>query len=396
MSVITAQNSAMQAIADSYVAAGNYSGIQWSVEVAGEVALAGNAGYADVGQKTPIPEDAIYRIYSMTKPIISVLALILVQQGKLRLYDMLAQYDSRFRRMRVLTPDGDILPAVRPITVEDLMTHRSGFTYEFIHGCHVAPYYREACIIGDGDRSLDEMMGALSAQPLAFQPGSQWRYGVSTDALAHVCQRAGDKPLADLLRELIFEPLGMQDTGFEVVRSQLGRLMPMYGVGDLLALPALDITPQTLEPMNIDDMYPHHKPQTFQRGGHGLFSTLLDYAAFAQMLVDGRSLEGKTMLSKVTHDMLRANRLPPSQLPIKIGPNAMPGYGWGLIGRVMLDRGQALSMTGEGEFGWAGAASTYFWVDSAARMSGVIMSQYLGATMPLADDMRTAAYQVLS
>jgi len=385
----------MAEVAAGYVAGQKFSGIEWQVEVDGTTALSGQVGYADALQQTPIPEGALYRIYSMTKPIVSVLALILMEQGKLRLYDMLAQYDARFAQMRVLTPEGDIHPALRPITVEDLMTHRSGFTYEFIHGCHVAQYYRAANVIADGERSLDDMMAALAAQPLAFQPGAQWRYGVSTDALAHVCQRAADRPLAELLQEYIFEPLGMQDTAFEVPADKLHRLMPMFGVGDLSGVPPMELTPQALMPMDVDVMYPHDKPATFQRGGHGLFSTLADYAAFARMLIDGRAPDGRPLLSAATHAMLQQNRLPGSQVPIKIGPNAMPGYGWGLIGRVMLDRGQALTLTGDAEFGWAGAASTYFWVDAQARMSGVIMTQFLGASLPLSDDMRTAAYQAL-
>lgn len=382
-------------LANGYVAAKKYSGIEWQVEVDGDVFLSGRSGFADALSQSPIPDGALYRIYSMTKPIVSVLALILMEQGKLRLYDMLAQYDPRFSQMRVLSADGDIQPAMRPITVDDLITHRSGFTYEFIHGCHIAQYYRQADIIADGTRSLEDMMGALAQQPLAFHPGAGWRYSVSTDALAHVCQRAADKPLADLLQELIFAPLGMHDTAFEVPADKLDRLMPMFGVGDLRAVPPLEVTPQTLEPMDVEDMYPHNQANTFQRGGHGLFSTLADYSAFARMLIDGKNPDGQPILSRTTHQMLQQNRLSPDMVPIKVGPNALPGYGWGLIGRVMLDQGQALTLTGDGEFGWAGAASTHFWVDAKEKMSGVIMTQFLGASLPLADDLRSAAYQAL-
>ncbi len=383
-------------VADGYVAAGKYAGIEWRVDVDGEVLSAGQSGVADVAAGRAIPADALNRIYSMTKPIVSVLALILIEQGKLRLYDMLAQFDRRFANLRVLTSGGDIQPLLKPVTVEDLLTHRGGFTYEFIHGCHVAQYYREAEIIGDSSRSLDDMMGALAEQPLAFQPGSHWRYSVCTDVLAHVCQRAADRPLGELLQEHIFAPLGMVDTGFGVAADKLDRLMPMYGVGDLRALPPLEITPQTLEPMDADDMYPHDKPEVFQRGGHGLFSTLTDYAAFARMLIDGRAADGTPILSRAMHTMLQANRIPAEQLPIKIGPNVLAGYGWGLTGRVLLDPGQATVLSGEGEFGWAGAASTHFWVDPRERMTGVIMTQYLGASLPLADDLRAAAYQALA
>ena len=114
------------------------------------------------------------------------------------------------------------------------------------------------------------------------------------------------------------------------------------------------------------------------------------------MLVDGQGDAAEPLLSGATFQLIQANRIPPSQRPLAIGPNVLPGYGWGLIGRVLLDQGQAVGLTGDGEYGWAGAASTYFWSDPSTKMSGVIMTQYLGATMPLADDMRTAAYQALT
>ena len=358
------RTSRMQAVADAFVADEKFAGIEWQVEQHGQPLLSGQAGVADVADNKPIPDGALYRIYSMTKPIVSVLALILVEQGKLRLYDFLQQYDARFGKLRVLTPDGAILPLVRPIMVEDLLTHRAGFSYEFIHGCHISQYYRQAQIIADGTRSLDDMMGALSEQPLAFQPGSNWRYSVCTDVLAHVCQRATGQSMTALLDEYIFSPLGMTDTGYRVPPDKQNRLMSMYGVGDLRAIPALDPIPQELLPMDVDDMHPLDHAN-FQRGGHGLYSTLADYSAFASMLVNGKAASGETILSSQMHKMLQANRIPSEQLPLRIGPNVLPGYGWGLVGRVMLDQGQALGLTAQGEFGWAGAAATYFWVDPA-------------------------------
>ncbi len=384
----------MQAVADRYVDDKKFAGIEWQVQVGGEEFLSGRAGVADVASARPIPDGALYRIYSMTKPVVSVLALILIEQGKLRLYDLVQQFDPSFAKLRVLTAQGQVQPLLRPVMVEDLLTHRAGFSYEFIPGCHVSQYYREAEIIADGSRSLAAMMAALAEQPLAFQPGSAWRYSVCTDVLAHVCERAGGGSLAELLHIHIFAPLGMQDTAFTVPADKRERLMSVYGVGDLRALPALDITPQVLEPMDVDDMHPLDNPD-FQRGGHGLYSTLADYSAFARMLLSGRADDGRVLLSRNMLSLLRSNRIPAAQLPLSIGPNVLAGYGWGLIGRVMMDLGQAMALSGEGEFGWAGAASTYFWVDPAERMSGVIMTQFLGATLPLSDDMRAAAYQAL-
>ncbi len=386
----------VQAVADRYIADELFAGMEWRVDAGGETVLSGRAGVADVATRQSIPDRAIYRIYSMTKPIVSFLALQLIEQGKLRLYDMLAQFDSAFATQRVLTADGAVQNVQAPITVEHLLTHRAGFTYDFLPGCHVAPYYREADIIADGSRSLAEMMAMLAEQPLAFQPGSSWRYSVCTDVLAHVCQIAGNDTLGNLLRDNVFEPLSMTSTGFGVSAEDTARLMPMYGVGDLSALPSLDIEPQVLEPASVEEQYPADQPGRFQRGGHGLFATLDDYAAFARMLISGKTDAGERLVSSTMHEMLQTNRIPAAQLPLAIGPNVLPGYGWGLLGRVMLDHGQAMSLTGLGEFGWAGAASTYFWVDPTAQMSGVLMTQYLGATTPLTDDFRSAVYQALA
>lgn len=381
-------------IAARYVAAGNYSGIEWLVEHRGERLTDGRTGYADAERRTPIPDGAIYRIYSMTKPVVSVLALQLIEQGRLRLYDPVAAFDARFARPRVLLPTGQLLPANRPITVEDLLTHRAGFTYEFISGCHLAPSYQRARISSDGTCSLDEMMRRLAELPLAFQPGSQFRYSVATDVLAHVLERAAHRPLDELLAEHLFGPLGMEDTAFHVPTDKRQRLMPMFGVTDLSELAPLEPRPQVLTPADVDSMYPCDCRE-FRRGGHGLFSTLSDYARFARLLLTGRNATGDVLLSRKMLEMMRTNRIPPQQLPLTIGMQPLPGYGWGLGVRVMLDVGQAQSLTSAGELGWAGAASTYFFVDPREELIGVFMTQYLGATLPLTDDLRAAAYQMI-
>lgn len=331
----------------------------------------------------------------MTKPVVSLLATKLIEQGRLRLYDMVAQYDSRFAQMQVLGSDGSIQPANRLLTVEDLLTHRAGMTYEFIHGCHVAQYYREARINADGRATLDDMMQRLSELPLAFQPGTQLRYSVSIDVLAQIIERATGQTLDVLLHEQIFAPLGMTDTAFHVPSEKADRVMPMYGQ-ELLGVPALTATDHELVPLDIEEMHPLCAPDTFRRGGLRLYSTLRDYLAFARMLLDGKTADRDVLVSRKMLETVRANRIPPEQLPLAIGPNVLHGYGWGLIGRVMLGPGRAMSLSGSGEYGWAGAATTYFWSDPDESMYGVIMSQYLGATLPMTDDMRNAAYQALA
>jgi CubicO group peptidase (beta-lactamase class C family) len=172
--------------------------------------------------------------------------------------------------------------------------------------------------------------------------------------------------------------------------------MPMFGVKD-----SKDLTPlnpprtQDLTPVDIEDMSPSTN-ENIVRGGHGLFSTLDDYAKFARMLLTGQGPGGELILSRKMLEMSKANRIPASQLPLKIGINPLLGYGWGLTGRVMIDVGQARSLTNAGEFGWAGAATTYFWVNPVEDMIGVFMTQYLGSILPLSDDMRSAAYQMLA
>ncbi len=381
-------------IAARYTAARKYSGIEWLVEHRGELLAQGRAGYADAGTRSPIPDGAIYRIYSMTKPIISVLALMLMEEGRLRLFDLVSTFNPAFANMQVLLPSGQLRPAERPIMVEDLMTHRAGFSYEFITGCHIAPLYQSEKISSDGLCSLDAMMERLAELPLAFQPGSQFRYSVATDVLAHVIERATERPLDELLDEYLFQPLGMRDTAFYVPEEKRGRLMPMFGVADVSEFAPLHPRPQELTPADVSTMYPCDRSD-FRRGGHGLFSTTDDYVRFARMLLNGKDPDGRTLLSRKTLEMMRANRIPPHQLPLTVGMKELPGYGWGLGVRVMLDVGKAMALTSPGELGWSGAASTYFFVDPAEELIGVFMTQYLGAVLPLNEDLRAAAYQML-
>ena len=323
------------------------------------------------------------------------MALMLIEAGRLRLYDFLPQFNRAFAMMKVLSPDGTLAPAHRMITVEDLLTHRAGFTYEFITGCHIAPGYDAIALSEDGTVSLDEMMAKLATQPLAFQPGSQFRYSVATDVLAHVIEKATGERLDDLLEAHLFTPLKMNDTGFRLAQESQDRLMPMFGVDNIRALSPLNPpSAQTLTAIDVESMYPS-SDSNFIRGGHGLFSTTSDYLKFSTMLLDGKTPDGDVLLSRTMLKMMQANRIPANQLPLKIGIGALPGYGWGLSGRVMMDTGHAMSLTNNGEFGWAGAAATYFWVDPSEAMVGVIMTQYLGSILPLSDELRTAAYQML-
>lgn len=193
---------AVTKLVENYISSERYSGIEWRIAQRDDILSEGRVGYANFEQKSPIPEDAVYRIYSMTKPIISVLALMLIERGRLHLYDPLLAYDPRFRSLMVLHTNGAIEPANSPITVEHLLTHRAGFSYEFLLGCPIAPYYRAAGLLDNGARPFDDVMGALAELPLAFHPGSDWRYSVATDVLAHVIERATGERIDELLKNI--------------------------------------------------------------------------------------------------------------------------------------------------------------------------------------------------
>jgi CubicO group peptidase (beta-lactamase class C family) len=382
----------ISAVAEHYVDSGGFSSIEWAVDVNGSSLSAGKIGKADQKTGADVPDGALYRIFSMTKPLVSVLALQLIEQGRLNFFDTVPQFDERFSRMRVLTQEGEFQAATRPITVEDLLTHRAGFTYEFIYGCHIAQYYREAKI-GYNDDDLDELMGRLAALPLGFHPGTKWGYGMSTDVLAHVIERATGSGVDTLLAEHILEPLGMEDTAYYVPEEKQSRLITMYGRDGFVTAPVVVIPKQQLTPVDCTPYYPVNS-KTFRRGGIGLYSTLADYRKFATMMLDGKSAGGDVLLSRKMVEMMSVNRVPSHQQPGRgLGP--MKGYGWGLVGRLFMDPGQAGNLSSVGEFGWAGGASTFFWVDPVERMTGVLMTQQLGASLPLANDLRTAAYQAL-
>ena len=383
---------AVSALVENYVAQERYSGIEWCFSKEERTLSQGCIGYADFEKRTPIPEDAIYRIYSMTKPIISVLALMLIERGHLHLYDPLIAFDPRFRSLKVLHTNGEMEPAKSAITVEHLLTHRAGFSYEFLLGCQIAAYYREINLIDDSTRTLDDMMGALCEIPLAFHPGDDWRYSVATDVLAHVIQCATGERTDVLLKKHIFEPLGMSETTYCLRDDQLSRLMSLYGNEEPVRLPALKRGTHELIPLDVSHSYPIQS-QDFCRGGHGLYSTLHDYCAFVRMLLSGKNEAGERLLSKRTLSMMLPNRLPDGHHTLRIGDIPLPGYGWNLTGRVMADVGKALTTHAiEDEFGWAGAAGTYFWVDPRADITGVIMTQFIRSNFALSDDMMSVFY----
>lgn len=375
-----------------------FAGIAWCIEHQGHRVARGHEGHRDAQATQPLTEDTLYRLYSMTKPVVSAHCLQLIESGQLQLDDPVSRYLPAFANQQVLGADGRLQALQRPMIIEDLLTHRSGLSYDFLPDCPVAESYRSAELAADGSRSLQELCLELADLPLAYQPGERWYYSYSTDVLAGVIEQVSGKPLAHCLQDAVFEPLGMNDTAFQVRAEQRSRVAQMFGQRELGEVPQSansDHAPRnSLRAMDVEQSYPTDNDD-FARGGIGLFSTIDDYRRFMGMLMHGKAPSGETLLSQPMLNLAWQNRLSTAQMPIAIGGKAYPGYGWGLSGRVMADSSVAMRLSAEGEGGWAGAASTYFWVDRANGFSGIVMAQYLGSEIALGPDMQALAYAAL-
>ena len=386
----------LQKTADKLVSERLFAGVEWRIDQGGKNIFAGKSGVQDLATNSEIPESALYRVYSMTKPIISVLALKLIEDGYLQLTSTLAEFDNRFSNMIVLNPDGHLAPADGLITVEHLLTHRAGFSYDFNIGCAVAPYYRQAELMENGYRDLGDIISILSELPLVFNPGSHWRYSVATDVLAYLLETVTQKTITELLRKYILNPLEMTDTNFTIEPENQHRIMQVYGVRSLSELPVLKRLPHDLsKPANLGRSHPLDYPE-FRRGGYGLFSTISDYMKFANMLRDGKTIDGQVILSAGMWNLMHTTRVSFPNNTFRINDEPFCGYGWNLIGRVMENIGEAQYTTSLGEFGWSGAAATYFWVDPIRDVTGCLMTQYIGREVPIDGMMQTAAMRMLS
>jgi len=383
----------IHSVAQSHVEAGHFSGIEWLVSRGGEHWSRGSVGMADALNGIAMPERPFYRVFSMTKPVISAITLMLMEQGRLRLYTPISAYLPEFAEMTIIDDEGDTRPAKAPILIEHLLTHRAGLSYGFIPDCPAGRLHREG-LMADASASLEEVIREVAGLPLAFEPGSQWRYSVATDVMARILEVIAGKPLPEILKETVFDPLGMSETGFMVPEGQRHRLMAMFGKSDLNTIFDYDDQPQSLVAADMTSLYPADDPN-YYRGGYGLFSTLDDYSLFTAFLTTGLSATGERLLSRKALELMWTNRLPANQMPMRIGPIVFAGYGHGLAGRVMVDPGQGFGLTSVGECGWAGAATTYFWIDKAEDLTGIVMAQYLGSKIPLQDDIRNAVYQAL-
>lgn len=368
----------------------------------GRIVHCAQAGWQDAAHTIPLAPDTIYRIYSMTKPVVCAAILMLCEIGDIGLDDPVSKYLPAFARSQVLVQRGVGTRSealARPILIRDLLTHTVGLTYDFLEDNPAAALYREARLMGDAGRTLTQLVNELARLPLAYQPGERWHYSLAIDVIAHVIEIVSGWPLEDYLAERLFRPLGMGDTGFSVASASRPRLAEMTGCPDVAVSTLGEIlAAQEAGDYRVRDVeasYPAARRASFARGGHGLFSTVGDYFRFAQMLLNEGEFEGARVLSKQTVQTMRSNQLAAPMLPFAIGPVPYSGYGFGLAGRVRMDAAACAFPGGEGEFGWEGAARTSFWVDPENAVVGVLMMQHMvGRDWP-EREFRAWAYRTL-
>lgn len=391
----------LQKIIDTHVERGLYPGVEWKINYRENI-FKGKSGYIDIKNKEPIVDNTIYRIWSMTKPVISLVALQLVEENKITLYDPITDYLPQFANLKVLenrnSNISNLVDSKKMPTIKDLLSHTAGFSYNFI-GDAVAREYDSVGLFHSDTTTLEEEINLLATLPLLYQPSAEWVYSVSVDVLARIIEVVTKASLQSELKKRIFDPLEMNDTAFTVESKNYDRLMTHYEFDP--------INKKLHDPLARSQKiagFGHPYDQlTYARGGHGLFSTIEDYSKFAQMLLDGKTQKGEIIISRNMLLQAITNHLDLKFFPLEIKTfdievleeNDLDGYGWGLGFRVLTDLNKTNGVGSIGEFGWAGAAATYFLVDPKNNLTAVLMTQVLGADNILQKDFITEIYKNL-
>lgn len=346
----------------------------------GSVALHAALGQRDAAASAPMHTSDIFRIYSMTKPVVSVAAMMLVEQGRLMINEPVAKYLPAFADQKVAleTPEGVVLQSLhKPATVQDLLRHTAGLTYEFMGAAHVQRLYAKAQI-GSRARSNAEFSATLAAMPLLHRPGSQWAYSRATDVLGRLLEVITGQTLGAHLKQVIFDPLGMVDTGFYVPEKDHHRIAEPFAHD-----PDGGIPMRVLNPREVPAM---------EAGGGGLMSTSTDYAQFLQCLLNRGELNGTRLLGSHTVDHMTADHL--GGIP-SFEDLLPPGHGFGLGFAVRTAAG-VCSMPGSvGTYHWGGIAGTTFFVDPAEDFFGILMTQAPNQRDPIRHLFRNLAYATL-
>jgi len=348
-------------------------------------------GKKDIASGAPMTKDAIFRIFSMTKPVTGVAMMMLYEEGKWRPSDLVSQYIPEFAHLKVfkgVDESGKMIleDPVHPPTMKELMTHTAGFTYGYFGSTPVDKMYASQQVMLS--QSLQEMIDKLAKIPLLYQPGTRWVYSVSMDIQGYIVEKLSGQSLPDFVQQRISGPLGMQDTGFFVPKEKRERFATLYGgnqKGELVAGGSLAT---------------YSAQPSMASGGGGMVSTAQDYLRFAQMLLNGGELDGVRILAPATVQLMTANHLAPNLMTgeFSIGPEVIrPGMGWGYDCAVFSDPLLADEVVGKGTFFWLGAADTWFWIDPSNDLIFVGMTQrMMGPGQPNMEQLsRPPIYQAL-
>jgi CubicO group peptidase (beta-lactamase class C family) len=372
----------------SDIAKGTIPGAVLLVSRNGKIAYFEAMGRLDPQANTLMGKDAIFRIYSMSKPIVTVCAMMLVEQGRLSLGDPVAKYLPEFKDVKVgeetKGADGkvtlELVDSKRPMTVQDLMRHTSGLTYGFFGEGAVKTAYLEANL-NAGDPTLAEFTARLAKLPLVYQPGTTWEYSQSTDVLGRVIEVVTGKPLLQALKEMLLDPLGMVDTSFYATDpAKQRRLAEPFTNDRTIGAGAVVDDPRVV--------------RKYESGGGGLLATANDYARFLQMLANGGTLEGKRFLSPKTIAYMTSDHMGDA---MRRSPYDLmgPGYRFGLGFAVRTDAGVAPVAGSPGDYYWGGAGGTYFWVDPREKMFVVFMMQSPSKRVPYRPLIRNMVYAAI-
>ena len=385
-----------------YVDDGRLPGWLLTVSRHGKLAYVSACGQRDVEAGLPVQTDTIWRLYSMTKPVTSVAAMMLYEQGAFELTDPVSKFIPSFADLRVYTGGSDIrpvtVPATEPVRIWHLLTHTSGLTYGFHRSHPVDALYRAGGFEWGTPRGSDlaACCDVWAGLPLLFQPGAEWNYSVATDVLGRVVEAASGSGLDEFFASRIFGPLGMTETAFWVPDDRRSRLAALYTIGAGRKAARLDSLGAVAS-----------KPPVFLGGGGGLIGTAADYHRFTSMLLGtpdspAGQLDGVTLLSPRTVAYMTRNHLP-GDVDLEAYGRALfaeapfSGVGFGLGFAVLLDAVPGRTLGSEGEFSWGGAASTAFFVDPANSLTVSFFTQLLPSSAhPIRPQLRQLVYQALT
>ena len=356
------------------------SGAVLLIERHGAIACFESIGVLDPLRALPMRTDSIFRIYSMTKPIVSAALLLLVERGRLSLRDPVAKFLPEFADVKLgVERDGQLQRVAprRAMTLHDLLRHTAGLTYEFHEPSAIQQCYVDAKV-GARWRSNAEHCAVLAGLPLMYEPGSVWNYSRATDVLGRVVEVVSELPLGEHLRREVFDPLGMPDTGFTVPPSEHARIAEPFA-----------IDPDSAAPITLFDA---RLPAAPESGGGGLFSTAADYARFLRMLLNGGTLDGVRLLGRKTVENMTADHL--GALP-RAGDLLPVGHGFGLGVAVKTQLGMGTEPGSVGTYGWSGAGGTAFFVDPQEALLALVMVQAPGQLDEVRELFRQLVYAAI-